>query len=86
MLKSYEAIYDQGKIQWLSDPPPDKRFKLVVVVEQPDNAAAEPEPRKRRVPSPRIEDGYGMLVCKQPGERRLSEFDVAQAMREAESQ
>jgi len=41
---------------------------------------------KRRIQPTRIEDGYGMLVCKQPGERCLSDFDVAQAMREADSQ
>jgi antitoxin PrlF len=38
---------------------------------------------KRRIQSSRPEDGYGLLVCKQPGERRLADFDVAQAMREA---
>ncbi|MCX7113579.1 MAG: hypothetical protein NTX45_26505 [Proteobacteria bacterium] len=54
MLKSYEAIYDHGKIQWLSDPPPDKRLKIVVVVEQPDNVTAEPAARKRRVPPPEL--------------------------------
>jgi antitoxin PrlF len=27
------------------------------------------------------ETGYGMLVCNQPGERHLSEFDIAEAMR-----
>lgn len=27
------------------------------------------------------EDGYGLLVCDQPGERHLSDFDVADAMR-----
>ena len=31
----------------------------------------------------RPEDGYGLLTCTQPGVRHLSEFDVAQAMREA---
>lgn len=41
---------------------------------------------KRRIQPSRVEDGFGMLVCKQSGERRLSDFDVAQAMREAESQ
>ena len=29
----------------------------------------------------RSEDGYGILKCNQPGERRLAEFDVATAMR-----
>ena len=28
-------------------------------------------------------DGYGMLTCDQPGERRLTDFDVATAMRRA---
>ncbi len=38
---------------------------------------------KRRVQPSRPEDGYGMLVCTKPGERRLADFDVAQAMRDA---
>ncbi|MGZ8216391.1 AbrB/MazE/SpoVT family DNA-binding domain-containing protein [Methylomagnum sp.] len=38
---------------------------------------------RRRVEPARPEDGYGMLVCDKPGPRRLSDFDVAQAMREA---
>ncbi len=31
------------------------------------------------------EDGYGMLVCAKPGERHLSDFDIAQAMLENEN-
>ena len=38
---------------------------------------------KRRIQPSRAEDGYGMLVCNKPGERRLTDFDVAHAMREA---
>jgi AbrB family looped-hinge helix DNA binding protein len=38
---------------------------------------------KRLVPPTRAEDGYGLLVCKRPGKRRLADFDVALAMREA---
>lgn len=38
---------------------------------------------KRRVRPSRSEDGYGMLVCTQPGERRLADFDVDRAMRDA---
>jgi AbrB family looped-hinge helix DNA binding protein len=38
---------------------------------------------KRQIQPTRPEDGYGMLVCKKPGERRLADFDVADAMREA---
>lgn len=38
----------------------------------------------RRLMAPtRVEDGFGMLVCRKPGKRRLADFDVAAAMREA---
>ena len=37
---------------------------------------------KRRVRPTRPEEGYGMLVCQRRGQRRLSDFDVAQAMRD----
>jgi AbrB family looped-hinge helix DNA binding protein len=35
----------------------------------------------RTIKPTRPEDGYGLLRCDQPGERWLSEFDVAAAMR-----
>jgi len=36
----------------------------------------------KSIPPARVEDGYGMLRCDdQPGARRLSDFDVAEAMR-----
>jgi antitoxin PrlF len=38
---------------------------------------------ERSITPSRLEDGYGMLVCHASGTRRLSSFDVAQAMREA---
>lgn len=38
---------------------------------------------KRQVIPSKVEDGFGMLVCKKPGKRRLADFDVALAMREA---
>jgi hypothetical protein len=38
---------------------------------------------KRQVVQTSVEDGFGMLVCKRPGKRRLADFDVALAMREA---
>lgn len=40
MLKSYEAIYDHGRIQWLSEPPKAECFKMVVV-EQPKSLTNE---------------------------------------------
>lgn len=39
---------------------------------------------KRQVAPTKAEDGFGMLVCKRPGERRLADFDVAAAMRESQ--
>jgi AbrB family looped-hinge helix DNA binding protein len=38
---------------------------------------------KRQVAPTRVEEGFGMLVCKKPGARRLADFDVAAAMRES---
>lgn len=35
----------------------------------------------KSIPPTRVEDGYGLLRCNLPGERRLADFDVAQAMR-----
>jgi AbrB family looped-hinge helix DNA binding protein len=37
----------------------------------------------KSIPRSQAEDGYGMLRCELPGERRLADFDVAAAMREA---
>lgn len=37
---------------------------------------------KRQIIPSRPEDGFGMLVCRKPGKRRLADFDVANAMRE----
>jgi hypothetical protein len=48
-----------------------------------ENAGLRVEVKKSIKPT-RPEDGYGLLVCKQPGERHLAEFDVAQAMRDGE--
>ncbi|MBK9440867.1 MAG: AbrB family transcriptional regulator [Comamonadaceae bacterium] len=36
--------------------------------------------KRQRVPA-KAEDGFGMLVCKKPGQRRLADFDVTAAMR-----
>ena len=36
-----------------------------------------------RIQATRPENGYGLQVCKEPGERHLAEFDVADAMRNA---
>jgi antitoxin PrlF len=36
----------------------------------------------KSIPTSRAEDGYGLLRCDLTGERRLADFDVADAMRE----
>jgi antitoxin PrlF len=38
---------------------------------------------KRQVVQTNAEGGFGMLVCKRAGKRRLADFDIALAMREA---
>ena len=39
---------------------------------------------QRSIKRSRPEDGFGMLTCNQPGERRLADFDVAAAMRDSD--
>ena len=41
-----------------------------------ENAGLRVEVQKRIQPT-RPEDGYGLLICKEPGERHLADFDVA---------
>jgi AbrB family looped-hinge helix DNA binding protein len=36
----------------------------------------------KSIPPSRADDGFGMLRCDLPGERRLADFDVAAAMRD----
>ena len=48
MLKSYEAIYDHGQIQWLHDSPlPERSRVIITLVEQ----ISSPSNQARRVPS-----------------------------------
>ena len=51
MLRSYEAIYENGQVKWLSEEPPLSSARIIVTVLE-DGAleiAAKPEMR-RRVP------------------------------------
>lgn len=59
MLKSYEAIYDHGKIEWLTAPPPGEHFRMLVVVEQPESAVVPV--KKRRVPPPELKGSVTWL-------------------------
>lgn len=46
MLKSYEAIYDDGHLQWLETPPRLKHARVMVVIAEPDDEGAIPSPRQ----------------------------------------
>jgi hypothetical protein len=37
MLKSYEAIYDDGKLNWLGKIPAIRKAKVIVVIEEDSN-------------------------------------------------
>lgn len=54
MLKSYEAIVDHDKIQWLSEPPAGDRFRVLVVVEQPEPSSSAV--KKKRLPPPELKN------------------------------
>ena len=43
MLKSYEAIYDHGRIKWLGEPPGFKRMRVVLVADDANELEELPE-------------------------------------------
>lgn len=47
MLKSYEAIYDHGQIQWLHDAPLAERSRVIITLVEP----AVPSTPQYRTPS-----------------------------------
>jgi hypothetical protein len=50
MLKTYEAIYENGQVKWLDEPPAVQSARLIVTVLE-ENGQKEPEkPVKRRFP------------------------------------
>ena len=42
MLKSYEAIYDHGRLQWLGEVPRFKRVRVVLVADDSDELKDNP--------------------------------------------
>jgi len=46
MLKSYEAIYDRGRLHWTRDKPPDSRMRVIVTVIEEEIEALEATQRK----------------------------------------
>ena len=53
MLKSYQAIYRDGALQWLDAPPRLTHARVMVVIAEPDDEAA-PEPARRANNGPRL--------------------------------
>ena len=47
--------------------------QLILILE---NAGLRVELQKR-IQQTRADDGYGLLICREPGERHLADFDVA---------
>lgn len=43
MLKSYEAIYDHGRIKWLGEAPKFKRMRVVLVADDANELEELPE-------------------------------------------
>lgn len=52
MLKSYEAIYENGKLNWLSAQPPFEKARVIVVVEEDNNIDSSIKKLKGIVPKP----------------------------------
>jgi hypothetical protein len=55
MLKSYEAIYEHGKIEWLDEAPPETWQRILVVAESPGGIAEKSPAARRRQPSPKLQ-------------------------------
>ncbi|GAB6046182.1 hypothetical protein JCM19379_00040 [Methyloparacoccus murrellii] len=43
MLKSYEAIYDRGRLQWVDQAPRIEHARVMVIVAEPDQVTIPPE-------------------------------------------
>ena len=75
MLKSYEAIYDHGKMKWLGDKPKIDQARVIVTVLDKQKPANRPL-QERREPS-RLIAGKGkihgdIIAAKIPEENRGS--------------
>ena len=48
MIKSYEAIYDHGQIEWLNEKPLCEKARIVIVVDDQNQEVSKPEPNGKR--------------------------------------
>jgi hypothetical protein len=51
MLQSYEAIYRNGKLEWLDTPPAVEEARVIVTVLPVQTVAPEPAPKRRQPPA-----------------------------------
>jgi len=58
MLQSYEAIYDHGRIRWLTDKPPVEEARVIVTMLAPQVSSVS---QSCRAPSARIA-GKGKIL------------------------
>ncbi len=49
MLKSYEAIYDQGQLHWINQSPEKQQLRVLVIVEERELKPSQPP---KRLPNP----------------------------------
>jgi hypothetical protein len=48
MLKSYDAIYDKGRLHWVGRAPQLEHARVMVVVSEPDPSSVSAEPSLER--------------------------------------
>ncbi len=60
MLKSYEAIYDHGKIKWLSELPDVEQARVIITV-LPQQPLVNAETPKRRRPPEKLKGSVRVL-------------------------
>ncbi len=53
MLRSYEAIYDQGRLRWIKDAPKETHLRVIVTVIE-ETQTTEEAPSQRRRPPPEL--------------------------------
>lgn len=51
MLKSYEAIYENGQVKWLAEQPEVLSARILVTVLEETHSVSEPSAKKRTFPT-----------------------------------
>jgi hypothetical protein len=67
MLKSYEAVYEDGKLRWIREQPASKKMRVLVTVLEEETDAATPAALKAM-----LERAKG---CVRPG-KSIEEIDA----------